>query len=126
MNVRARLENPDEFFYPDSNEPKDLATFWTIIEGYRVRKRNYEINWGTGVRDDRGTEIYQSDIVDVFFNSKQGDTLNRVEEGYVDYVDGCFVVLNSAGLIWDVGASSYEEEDYTIQIKGNIYDHIMP
>lgn len=128
MNVRARLKDPDEFFYPDSNEPADLSSFWGVMEGYRRSGRDYEINWGTDVKDREGNEIYQGDIVDVFFTptKSKNKPASEPEEGYVDYLDGCFVVLNKAGLIWDIGAGLDNGDVFALAIKGNIYDHLVP
>lgn len=123
MNVRARLLDVDEFYYPTSDSPADMAEFWTVLEGYRLKGKAFELNWGSTVEDKKGIEVYSKDVVTIYFQSgKRIKSPNDIETGVVEFIDGCFVIMNPAGLIWDLGSTFMEDETFALKIVGSFYD----
>lgn len=123
MNVRARING--EFYYGEHENPAVMAEFWTVIEGYRRKKVPYEITWSTGMFDRENNEIYSGDKVDIYFKDENRDRSmfpNSKERGTVEFIDGCFIVVNDDGFVWDVGNTFMDELNFAIEIKGNIYE----
>jgi len=133
MNLRARIEDKDGFLYPADDSPVKMIEFWSIIEGYRLKGINYDITYSTLIDDMHGNEIFDGDIVTVHFNKTfiaensdiSGLFPNDTEDGWVEFIDGCFVIVNDEGLIWDIGHSFMEDGTFALEIIGNVYDEEM-
>ena len=83
---------------------------WTIVSGDRFELMQY-----TGLKDCRGKEIYEGDIV----STKYSDTNHVVKYfGYNFYADGFY---NSA---FDCPGDLFSEcDDEDIEVIGNIYEN---
>lgn len=119
MKPRAYLQDRDEFYYPEDNTPKSLAEFYSVLEGYRRKGREFEITWSVGVVDDMGLDIYSGDIVMI---TDTGNTIYS-EKGVVEFTIGAYVVINKNGLLYDFEDISGMQGDdtFSIQVVSNIY-----
>lgn len=100
--VRAYIENngsPD-FLYAESEEIPHMIEFWGILEGYRRKGFPLEISYGSGVQDRTGEEIYEGDLMKVYYEqeSEEGSTAMVSEVGYVIFSNGEFCIINEDGM----------------------------
>ena len=100
MNVRCILMDPTDTIYPDSDSPADLAVFWGTVEGYKLKERPYEIEWGTGIDDEEGNEIFSGDVVRIVHRDTDSEGIIHTvidDHGVVDYFDGAFFIITPSG-----------------------------
>lgn len=92
--------DPTDTIYPDSDNPVDLAVFWGTVEGYRLKERPYDIEWGTGIEDEEGNEIFSGDVVRIIHRGTDAEGVIHTvidDHGVVDYFDGGFFVITEEG-----------------------------
>lgn len=116
ISVRAYLHKSKEYLYPESNNPADLCIFYGILEGYRLKKKEYDLEFGSGVKDVNEHEIYVGDklIVKYYDPKLLADGGPDFDEGIVDFVDGVFIVTNEFEMFWRL--DSFRDYKMTFEI----------
>lgn len=123
--LRAYLHDTKEFFYPEDSSAKSLSIFWGTIEGYNRTNRKVSVDRSTEVLDINGKEIYENDKVQVIYLLTPNEIslgYKPVENGYVEYDDGCWVITNKKGFYEYVGTTLIPQDKYRIKIIGTKYD----
>lgn len=72
----------------------------------------------TGLKDSRGKEIYEGDIVKRTHLGFLGQEEHRIDE--VVFRNGCFVLGNMGWYFWDYAQGN---SDITVEVIGNIYEN---
>jgi hypothetical protein len=105
MNVRLTLLTPFETMHLEDDSPQSRITFWSLVEGYRLKGRDYLIEWGSGVLDSDGVEIFESDEIWLYRQYQDREDIIFYEEnvsGVVDFLDGAFFVIDDDGMTYEV------------------------
>ena|SRR5688572_10490571 len=116
LSVRAYLHKTKEYLYPDSTDPKDLSVFYGTLEGYKLKNKEFDIELGSGVEDINENEIYVGDklIVKYYDPKLLAGGGPDFDEGYVDFIDGVFVVTNEFEMFWRL--DSFRDYKLTFEI----------
>ncbi len=101
MKVRAYIYDTKELYYPTEDSKGKvslvaLAEFYTVLEGYRLKKRPFEITWSTGIDDIENREVFAGDRVELIYPEKRDKRLFplKTEKGHIEYSDGCFTFIS--------------------------------
>ena len=106
--------------YPESNNVRDLCTFFGVLAGHEMRNEDFEINEGTSEFDNNGVEIYTRDIIVVHYVDAKTQQKHS-ELAKINYHEGCFNAVNNNGLDVDI-ASCIRDGNHYVVIVGHEYE----
>lgn len=120
-------------FYMESND-NSVKLIWVkgqdIIENKEIqiqREKDFILMQYTGLHDKNGKEIYEGDIVKVYFKKDAWINNNKecgYKNGIIEYCVDCFIVYikNYKDKIYPLSAFGSREIKY-LEVIGNIYDN---
>ena len=100
----------------------DFKDWRVYYEAYGLRSywnKNVVLMQSTGLHDKNGVEIFDGDIVEhLDFNS------NEISKSEVRILKGCFyLVISVDGFEYDVPMMDLKDDEYILEIKGNVHQH---
>lgn len=119
MNVRAYFPDNGEYLYPTSTKLTDIIEFYSYLEGYRLKNREFVIEKGSGIVDVSNIEIFENDWVNVYFYDDKSQSIDECEMEImkVTFELGCFCITNKDDMIFDLGNFFVDEEDFLISVR---------
>lgn len=124
MNVRAYFPDTGEYFYPTEKGPQtieSLITFYSILQGYILKGREFVIDHGSGINDVVGNEVYERDYVNVYFFEEGSENIEdcEIEVMRVVFDMGAFLIIDKEDLIFDLANFFVDEESFLVSIIDN-------
>lgn len=124
--MRAWVYDIEEFVYPTKDNVEGMVEFYTILRGYELLNRKFCIDKSTNVLDLNGVEIYENDKVQVT-HILTADEISlgykSVTVGYVEYDDGCFVVVDKKEDTYvHVQTAIIPQDLYKLRVIGTKHD----
>lgn len=112
MNIRAYIED-EGFEYPENNDPSSMINFYLDIINHQKAGKEVTFEWGSGVSDAKGEEIFQNDLVVVGYEdvNEEGINVEVTEVAQCIFEDGAFMFRNNEGMEVLLVDSMYEEGD---------------
>ena len=121
LRPRAYLINEKEFYEPEGDGEKELSEFFAVLEGYKLKGKRFIMDYGSGVMDTEGREIFTGDILEVFVRSNKKEDKHIREVGFVVFEDGTFLIRNDSGFEYELGLCVTSPDDMHVRIMGNKY-----
>lgn len=125
--IRAYIIERKEYLYPESDEFSDLANFYGVLAGYKIKGLTIVIDNYSKVNDSKGNSLYENDSISVEFSEKAFPIRenNYKEEGYITFANGCFWMKTDDNLLWVMSNTMFGEDFYKVNlIKGKRNERI--
>lgn len=120
MNIRAYLYDSKEYIYANTHVPTEMIEMYSILEGYRLKGKKFTIEHGSGATDNKEHELFENDKVSVQYIDKslivRGGS--PMDEGYIIFDEGAFMITNSEGIIWELSNTMVGDNLVKIKIIG--------
>lgn len=108
FQIRARIERQDggeELMYPEDDSFAGYSAFFAILQGYRDKGLEIDIELCSEVPDENGVPIYEGDRVSVIYHNELGQEADMT--GFVECYDGSFSIFDDEGdFLWWVTSDS--------------------